>query len=331
MKQIKGIIIFLISIFIISVSYLYKKYNIQFNFHEIGDFCTIFISIILDALPFIIIGSLVSASIQIFVSQEFIERIIPGNSVIGYICAGLIGLIFPVCECAIVPITRRLIKKGVPTGLGVTFMMSVPIVNPVVIMSTYYAFYDTQEMVIIRTAGGFVCAVIIGIIMDYLSKDDANIISGSGDFETMCDCGCLDITIGKNKVKSLIEHTNREILNIMPYLIFGAFLSSAFQVVASHRGFEFISENKVLVIIFMMFLGFALSLCSEADAFVGKTFYSTYSFSSIAAFLLIGPMLDMKNLIMLSGGFRKEFISKLAFVTFGIVFIVSCIFMVSGL
>ena len=331
MRVIRGISAFLAVGLIIIAAYIYKHYNIEFSIHEIGDFATIFTSIILDALPFIIIGSLVSAFIQIFISQEIIERFIPESTAMGYIVAGLLGLIFPVCECAIVPITRRLISKGVPVGLGVTFMLSVPIVNPVVIMSTYYAFYDVKSMVLVRTIGGFVCAIIIGLIMDALCREDRNVISGNADFESICNCGCnTKITDGTSKIRILIEHTNRELLDITRYLILGAFLSSAFQVVAAHKGFEFISENKVLVIIFMMFLGFALSLCSEADAFVGKTFYSTYSFSSIAAFLLIGPMLDLKNLMMLSGGFNKEFVSKLSFVTLGIVFIVSCIFMMCG-
>ena len=151
MRGIRGISVFIAGAFILVSAYVYKVYNIDFSIHEIGDFATIFTSIILDAFPFIIIGSFVSAFIQIFVSQDIIERFIPRSTALGYIAAGLIGLIFPVCECAIVPITRRLISKGVPVGLGVTFMLSVPIVNPVVIMSTYYAFYDVKSMVFVRT------------------------------------------------------------------------------------------------------------------------------------------------------------------------------------
>lgn len=332
MRGTRGIFIFLIGGFIFLTAYICKRYNIELNVHEIGDFATIFTSIILDAMPFIFIGSLASAFIQIFVSQEIIEKFIPRSPILGYIFAALAGLIFPVCECAIVPITRRLISKGVPIGLGVTFMLAVPIVNPVVIMSTYYAFYDKVSMVLVRTIGGFVCAIIIGIIMDLLCKEEKRILSGSVDFKNLCNCGCTAIVEeGTSKLRALIEHTNRELLDITRYLIFGAFLSSAFQVIASHKGFEFMSENNVIVIIFMMFLAFSLSLCSEADAFVGKTFYSTYSFSSVAAFLLIGPMLDLKNLIMLSGAFNKQFISKLCFVTLGVVFIVSCLFMICGL
>lgn len=297
---------------------------------EVGDFSIIFSSIILDSIPFIIIGSIVSAVIQLFISEELIEKIIPKNSVVGYIGAALIGIIFPVCECAIVPITRRLIKKGVPVGLGITFMLSVPIVNPVVIMSTYYAFYDKQSMVLIRTIGGFACAIIIGIIVNAIQGNEECLAKGFLGDDNYCSCGCNSIVDCDNKLIALIENTNREFMDITRYLILGAALSSMFQIAESKIAFTFITENKVLAIVFMMFLGVALSLCSEADAFVGKSFLETYSFSGVVGFLLIGPMLDLKNLIMLTGAFKKEFISKLSFVTLGVVFIVSCMFMICG-
>lgn len=330
MKGSSGIFTFIIAGIIICLSYACKAVGVDNVLKEIGNFSIIFTSIILDSIPFIIIGSIVSAIIQLFISEEFIERIIPKSNVLGYIGAALIGLIFPVCECAIVPITRRLIRKGVPVGLGVTFMLSVPIVNPVVIMSTYYAFYDRQSMVFVRTIGGFACAIIIGIIVNELQGNEECLSSDYVGDDNYCSCGCNSIVNSNNKLIALIEHTNREFLDITRYLILGAFLSSLFQVVESKGGFSFITQNKVLAIVFMMFLGFALSLCSEADAFVGKSFLETYSFSGVTGFLLIGPMLDLKNFIMLTGGFRKEFISKLSFVTLGVVFIVSCMFMMCG-
>lgn len=331
MKGSRGIFTFLAAGIIIYLIYVCKTMGLYMVMKEVGDFSIIFTSIILDSIPFIIIGSIVSAVIQLFISEEFIERIIPKNNILGYIGAALIGLIFPVCECAIVPITRRLIKKGVPVGLGITFMLSVPIVNPVVIMSTYYAFYDKQSMVFVRTIGGFACAIIIGLIVNALQGSEECLSKDFIGDDNYCSCGCNSIIDSNNKLIALVEHTNREFLDITRYLILGAILSSMFQIVESKGGFAFITENRVLAIVFMMFLGFALSLCSEADAFVGKGFLETYSFSGVAGFLLIGPMLDLKNLIMLTGGFKKEFISKLSFVTLGVVFIVSCMFMMCGL
>jgi len=316
---------------IILLLFIYKKYGIIINIEEVGDFASIFTSIVLEAIPFIILGSFISAIIQICISEEFLTKLIPRASILGYIGAALIGLIFPVCECAIVPITRRLMKKGLPVGVGVTFMLAVPIINPVVIMSTYYAFYDKQSMVVLRTVGGFVAAILIGIIVNALEENKHSITLDTIENDNYCNCGCNASFENQSKFKAIFEHTNREFLDIIGYLVFGAFISSGFQVVASHGGFDFISDNKVLVIIFMMFLGFSLSLCSEADAFVGKSFLANYSFSGVAAFLILGPMLDIKNLMMLSGAFKKSFVFKLVITTISVVFVISCLFMLCGI
>lgn len=298
---------------------------------QLGDFANIFISIILEAMPFIILGSFISAMIQIFISEERMVKLIPRINLFGYFGAALIGLIFPVCECAIVPITRSLIKKGMPIGIGITLMLSVPIINPVVIMSTYYAFYDKPIMVILRVIGGFVAAVLIGIIVNLLKGNEDKVILNNAEDNFYCSCGCNSFLSKENKLKAVFEHTNREFLNIMGYLIFGAFISSGFQVIQAQGGLNYIFENKLLNIVFMMFLGFALSLCSEADAFVGRTFLEAYSYSGVAAFLLLGPMLDFKNLIILIGAFKKNFVFKLAIVTISIVFIICSIFLICGI
>lgn len=316
---------------VIILLYLYKKYGMTLFIEEIGDFASIFTSIVIEAIPFIILGSLISAIIQICISEKFISRIIPKASVLGYFGAALIGLVFPVCECAIVPITRRLIKKGLPIGFGITFMLAVPIINPVVIMSTYYAFYDKPSMVLLRVVGGFVASILIGIIVNALEKDKQSLIKDFIDDGNYCNCGCNSYFGNQNKILSILEHTNREFLDIMGYLIFGAFISSAFQVVVSHGGINFISNNKIFGIIIMMFLGFFLSLCSEVDAFVGRSFLGNYSYSGVTAFLLLGPMLDLKNLIMLIGAFKKSFVLKLSITTICIVFLISFLFMLCGI
>lgn len=298
---------------------------------QLGDFSNIFISIVLEAMPFIILGSFISAIIQIFISEERMIKLIPRINIFGYFGAAIIGLIFPVCECAIVPITRSLIKKGMPVGMGITLMLSVPIINPIVIMSTYYAFYDKQSMVLLRLVVGFVAAILIGIIVNLLKGNDDNVILNKTEDNYYCSCGCNDSINKENKLKAVFEHTNREFLNIMGYLIFGAFISSGFQVIQAQGGLNYIFDNKLLNIIFMMFLGFALSLCSEADAFVGRTFLEAYSFSGVAAFLLLGPMLDFKNLIILLGAFKKNFVLKLAIATISIIFIICSMFSICGI
>lgn len=313
------------------IIYILNKYDSNLFNKEMGDFASIFTSIVLEAIPFIIIGALVSAIIQTCVSEKFISKIIPNSNILGYFGAALIGLVFPVCECAIVPITRRLIKKGVPVGFGVTFMLAVPIINPVVIMSTYYAFYDKQVMVLLRVIGGFIGSILIGIIVNTLEKNNPSIVLDFIQNDTYCNCGCTFYNESQNKFKAIIQHANREFLDIMGYLIFGAFISSVFQILVSNGNITFISNNKILGIIIMMLLGFFLSLCSEVDAFVGRSFLVNYSLSGVVAFLILGPMLDLKNFILLIGAFKKSFVLKLSITTICIVFLISFLFMICGL
>ena len=329
MRKYSLFIYFIGTLLIMAVPFIFRDAIYAYK-DLIGDFSTIFTSIILEGIPFILLGSFISALIQIYVPNEKITELIPEGNIFGYFVGALAGLIFPICECAIIPITRGLIKKGLPVGIGITFMLAVPIVNPVVIMSTYYAFYDRPGMVIARTAGGFACAIIIGMLSQNFTTNNKVLKNDIKEEDYYCDCGCNYVIPGESKIKSLINHTNREFLDIVRYLILGAFISSIFQTAQSIGYFNFMEGNSILQIIFMMLLGFLLSLCSEADAFVGRTFLNQYSFASVAGFLLIGPMLDMKNLIMLCGTFNKKFLIKFSLTIVITVFVTCIMFMITS-
>jgi uncharacterized membrane protein YraQ (UPF0718 family) len=266
-------------------------------------------------MPFVLIGALVSGGIQVFISESFIERIVPKRKWIGFIAAALMGLIFPVCECAIIPIARRLIKKGIPIGMATTFMLAVPIVNPVVLLSTYYAFNDSVYMVAARAGFGFLAAITIGVLIAISEeKGKAVLKQESGREEVVCACGCQLIDKGDGPlayIKSILEHTSKEFVTIMKYLILGAFLSSLFTAYVDPDVIGYISSNAYVEIFFMMGLAFILSICSEVDAFVARTFIAQFSSGSILAFLIFGPMLDLKNTLMLVGHFKVKFVIKL--------------------
>ena len=142
----------------------------------------IFISMVLEALPFIIIGSIISSMIQLFISEERVKKILPKSRVISIIFAALLGIFIPICECAIVPIARSLIKKGVPIAAAIVFMLSVPIVNPIVILSTFYAFNDIR-IVLIRVLGGIISAILIGVLIDILTNKKEEVIKVKSQYE----------------------------------------------------------------------------------------------------------------------------------------------------
>jgi uncharacterized protein len=292
-----------------------------------ANFSIIFISIVLEALPFIILGAFIAALIQVFVREEVIQRVLPKNNIAGIIAAAFIGIIFPVCECAVVPIARRLIKKGVPVNIAVTMMLSVPIVNPIVILSTYYAFSRTPSMVFVRVGFGVLSAVIIGLQVGKMQNKEDVVLEDS-NYNYKCSCGCDLLTEEyrrSNSCKLILEHTTMELFDIGKFLILGAFISSIFQTLISRDLMSGIGRDGIFSILAMQLLAFILSICSEADAFIARSFLGQFTTGSVAAFLILGPMIDIKNTLMLSKTFKKKFIGELILYIFVICFFAGCI------
>lgn len=353
-------------IILLSISYFVKNNTlIQGNSRVINDFATIFLSIIFEGIPFILIGALASSIIQIFVSEETIARIIPKNKFVGVFIASLVGLVFPVCECAIVPITRRLVKKGVPLSIAVTFMLSVPIMNPVVLLSTHYAFMGMSYMVIARAMFGMIGAITIGVLIGVLHKDSPFKVkkikvSKSNIFKADCACGNHTVKIRKStniikhnhshvdkklencscghnhnhskagnkfirSIEEIISHTSAELYDIGRFFIMGVFLSTCMQVFIPKSFILSIGGGVLSSIIVMMVLAFVLSVCSETDAFIARSFLGQFTTGSILGFLILGPMIDIKNTIMLCGSFKLNFVAKLIFLIITICFILSVI------
>ena len=272
----------------------------------------IFISMVLEALPFILIGAIVSSVIQMYISEDIVKRILPKSRILSIIIAACMGIVIPICECAIVPIARSLIKKGIPIAVAVVFMLTVPIVNPVVIASTFYAFADIK-VVLIRVLGGIICAIAIGLLIELLTSKKSQVVNRTGEYENICDCGCesIDYFYNKSKLRLCLEHANKEFSNILRYYIFGSFLSSLFIVIVKEEFLQNFSKGSILPIFIMMLLAFLLSLCSEADAFIARGFLDYFGVPAISAFLIFGPMLDLKNAIIMFSYFKKSFVLKL--------------------
>ncbi len=276
-------------------------------------FTLILWSILLEALPFVLLGTVISSLIQVFVSEEMILKILPKNGFMRLVFASLLGLVFPVCECAIIPITRGLIKKGMPTGAAVAFMLATPIVNPVVLFSTYNAFLVMPQMVLYRAVGGLLGAIIIGALV---SRKGGEVLVKAKTQETCCHEHCSHVGSDKKRskgevLKEILQHTSEELKSVGMYLIFGAMIASAMQIFVTGEVIAGLGGGRIASIVVMMLLAFVLSLCSEADAFVASTFMFRFSGASVLAFLITGPMIDIKNTLMLFGSFKKRFAIRL--------------------
>ena len=308
---------------------------------DMRGFTLILWSILFEALPFVMLGIIVSSLIHVFVTEEMILKIMPDNKFMRLVFSALIGLVFPVCECAIIPITRGLIKKGMPTGPAITFMLATPIVNPIVLLSTYNAFSSMPEMTLLRAGTGFIGAIVIGALV---SSAHAKEVLKTGKTPS-CSCGMhhgdeADNAHTHNDKRTkqgifleVLRHTNTELQSVGMYLIFGAFIAAAVQMAVPTEVLTGIGNGRIVSILVMMALAFLLSLCSEADAFIANTFLYQFSGASVLVFLIVGPMIDLKNTFMMFGSFQKKFTMRLiltiTLVCFALAFIAS--FLIGGL
>ncbi|NLW16933.1 MAG: permease [Firmicutes bacterium] len=282
-------------------------------------FTMMFISILLEALPFVLLGTLVSSFIHLRLDADTLAYLLPKNHRFGTCAAALLGFLFPVCECAIVPITRGLLRKGVPVGMAVAFLLAVPIVNPIVLASTYYAFNGAWGVVLLRAICGFLVAVFVGDYLGTVFKNDSPLRDksyyGSGSVHHEADCshghshGSEHSATG---IGQLLQHTSEEFFSVGRYLIIGAALSAAVQTLVPRQWLAVVGQNSLLSVIALMALAYGLSLCSEADAFIARTFVGHFSGGSILAFLVLGPMLDLKGTLLLSGACSGPFVRRLA-------------------
>ncbi|WP_299089309.1 permease [uncultured Metabacillus sp.] len=279
--------------------------NISFNIpSELVTVNTMFLSILLEAIPFILLGVFVSALIQTFVSEEFIKRVLPRNAIIALLPAALLGAIFPICECAIVPIVRRLLKKGMPLHLGVVFLVGAPILNPVVFASTFYAFGSHLQIAYARMGLAFILSIVIGFLI-YLLFKNKDQLKMTQELITGHSHGNQPA----GKLKATLFHASDEFFEMGKFLILGAFIASLFQTFLDRTILTEIGTSTVIAPAVMMAFGYILSLCSEADAFVAASFGDSFTTGSLLAFLVYGPMLDLKNTIMLFAFFKARFVA----------------------
>ena len=289
----------------------------------IREFHIVTVSILLEALPFIIFGSLVSGMIEVFLSKDRIAKLVPKNKAAAVSLAALLGIIFPICECGIIPVVRRLSRKGVPFFFAITYMLAAPIINPVVIASTLVAYKGSQDILFItagRICGGFFIPVCIGLIASYIFKNTDVVITEDAGEDHDHSC-CTHDDDGKHltfpgKIVSVFKHASDDLFDIGRFLILGAFIAGMLRSISIPSGngnirlIDMIVGGEIRQIFAMMLLAVLLSLCSEADAFFSRAF--SVSLVARLGFLVLGPMFDIKLFVMYFKVFKKKLILYLA-------------------
>ncbi|MFB4162320.1 permease [Alteribacillus sp. JSM 102045] len=284
---------------------------------------TIFLSILIEAIPFVLIGVFIAGFIQMFVTEKHIQRLIPKNKFMAVTMSCVVGGFFPACECGIVPIVRRLVAKGVPIYAAVGFLLTGPLINPIVILSTYMAFGNDIKMASLRMGAGFAAALLIALSISFFFQ--------SNQLKQAQEAASGKQAAHKQKfirrLEEMVKHSIDEFFDMGKYLIIGAFVAAFLQTYVAATSLFLFGDGLIASTFIMMGLAYLLSLCSEADAFIGASFRNLVPDTSILAFLVYGPMIDLKNTIMLLSVFKARFVVTLFIFITVIVFL--CIILTS--
>lgn len=269
---------------------------------RVQTFVTIFLGIFIEAVPFLLAGSIVSGFIHIFVDQRLLDRFIPHNFLLGPLSGAAMGLIFPVCECGVVPVTRRLYAKGLPVSIGVAFLLAAPVINPVVIVSTYAAF-GWGPVLWGRLFFSMLIAFSVGLLFHLATPDEVllpTVADGHDHHSHMVGQSFQARTL------AALNTAGDDFLDMARYLIAGSMLAALMQTVISQNVLLSVGQGSVISVLVMQALAFVLSVCSTVDAFLALAFAGSFTTGSIVAFLTFGPMVDIKSSLMFLGVFQRR-------------------------
>ncbi|MEM7794012.1 MAG: permease [Cyanobacteria bacterium P01_C01_bin.118] len=304
---------------------------------------TLFFSLLVEAIPFLLIGVAFSSLLLFFVNERSLIKILPKHPLLGAISGSLMGVFFPVCECGNVPVARRLIIQGAPSSVAVGFLLAAPTINPVVFWATWVAFRGQPEIVFFRV--GFTLVIAVTIAWVFSRQQDmrpllqpvvarqmrklkprsaapASPLLSSGTFLMKSDGNTLQmddpatqemLSSGPDKpfvvkLQLVLDNMILEMRELGAVLILGSAIAAFVQVAIPREWILALGQNFVTSILAMMLLAAVVSICSTVDSFFALSFSSTFTTGAQLAFLVFGPMIDLKNIGLLLTLFKPRVI-----------------------
>jgi len=306
--------------------------------NQINNALTLFFSLLVEAIPFLLIGVLFSGGLLLFLDEQKLIAAMPRNPWLGSLAGSLIGFLFPVCECGNVPVARRLLTQGAPTAVAVGFLLAAPTVNPIVLWATWVAFRDQPELVFLRLGFSLVVATIVGWVFStqpdfrpFLQRSIARSIpayrndfsrSSASNSSSLLNSGTFLLGSGQTlqldspqaqklvsnpvlsqpfstRLQLMVENVVQEFRELGSILIFGSAIAALIQVAAPRELILSLGQGPITSILAMMLLAWVISICSTVDSFFALSFASAFTSGSLLAFLVFGPMIDLKNIGLL--------------------------------
>jgi uncharacterized membrane protein YraQ (UPF0718 family) len=268
---------------------------------------TIFVAVCVQALPFLVIGVLISGAIAAFVSADLLRKILPKRAALAVPVAGIAGVALPSCECAAVPVARRLMRQEVAPAVALTFLLAAPAVNPIVLVATAVAFPGEPRMVLARLLGSMATAVVMGWLWARFGKMEW--------FAERALRRLPEHDENRSRWPVFFETARQDLVDAGGFLVIGGLTAAVLNVVVPRSWINTLGEQIVLGIIVMAVLAVVLALCSEADAFVVASL-STMPLLPRLVFLVVGPAVDIKLFALQAGTLGRKFAVRFAPVTF---------------
>ena len=274
------------------------------------DFLTLSISVIVESMPFVILGIVLSIAVQVWVPDSWVLRVLPKNPFLRRAAISFIGVFLPVCECGNVPLARGLMVKGFTVSESMTFLLAAPIINPITIITTHQAFGWDDGILVGRIVGGFVIANLIGWLFSRHPDQDSLLTA-----KFARECRVPDAHAhSASRWQESVALFRRESSVILPALFIGAIAAGAIQSLVPRSVLVGLGSNPLWSILAMMVLAFVISVCSNVDAFFILPFASTFMPGSIVSFLVFGPIIDIKMLALLRTTFTARTLVQLTVV-----------------
>jgi uncharacterized membrane protein YraQ (UPF0718 family) len=307
-----------------------------------------------EAIPFLMMGVLLSGVLLIFVDERKLIAILPKNPFLGALAGSLLGFMFPVCECGNVPVARRLISQGAPISVAVSFLMAAPTINPVVIWATWTAFRDQPEIVVLRVVLSLLNAAIVAMLFS-TQKDLREILQPNiaialpspkikagavpvgtfflgEDRSQPLDLASYESSKSQfasrslsDRLNQLLDNTLAEMRELGAILVMGSAIAAVIQVWVPRDIILGLGQGQVSSILAMMILAAIVSICSTVDAFFALSFAATFTSGSLLAFLVFGPTIDLKAIGLILTIFQKRAVIYMFLITALLTFL-TCLF-----
>jgi uncharacterized membrane protein YraQ (UPF0718 family) len=267
----------------------------------VRDFFTLSISVVVESLPFVFLGIVFSAIVQVWLPAGLLLALLPRRGVLRRASVSGLGVVLPVCECGNVPLARGFVLGGMSVPDTVTFLLAAPLLNPVTIVTTYQAFGWGDDILIGRILGGFLIANFVGWIFTRHSSPSELL---TPRFEESCRTHGHEQS-GRRWGRS-VELFARETTAVLPALFVGSAVAGAIQVGVPRSLLITIGANPVWSVLVLMLLAFVVAICSNVDAFFALALGSSFMPGAIVAFLVFGAMVDIKMVALLRTTFTTR-------------------------